>query len=66
MRVSPEDFIRAWQAGSSPVEIARQLGMTREAARSRAKLYRRMGVPLKRYPSGPPLLDVEQLRALVR
>ena len=65
MRVSPEDFVRAWQAGTSALAVAQQLGMTRVAARSRAALYRRMGVPLQEFSSSPAL-DVEQLTKLAR
>jgi hypothetical protein len=46
-RVSPEDFIRAWQSSSTTAEVARRLDMRRGTVIERARFYRERGVKLQ-------------------
>ena len=49
-RVTPREFISAWQTSNSGAEVARKIGSRRSAVRLRASRYRRLGVPLKQFP----------------
>jgi len=68
MSVSPEEFVKAWQAGVSVRAIARALGMTEGAVSQRAYHYRRLGVQLKRFPLGRNhiAIDVPALKKLAK
>lgn len=46
-RVTPEAFVRAWQAASSLAEVAAALDMTEHTAEVRAWRYRAQGVQLR-------------------
>jgi hypothetical protein len=61
--ISPEQFVRAWQACNSLEEVAQKLDMTKNACKTRASLYRERGVPLKRYLR-PWVPDYPSLTAL--
>ena len=52
-RLSPEDFVRAWQQAESPLEVALATGLTVQQACARATAYRRRGVPLQRFSRSP-------------
>lgn len=58
---SAEEFVRIWQEASSVEEVANRLGIEEGSARARATLYRRRGIPLKKYLYS---VDVEKLIAL--
>lgn len=60
-KVSAEEFVRAWQRASNGAEAARAVGLSREAASTRAAHYRRKGIPLKRFLRGNRTLDVNSL-----
>lgn len=66
--VSREDFIRAWQSSTSTAQVVEKTGLSVSQVRSRGAGFRRMGVPLKRYPnllhSNPT--DWSRLAALAR
>lgn len=49
--ISPELFVRVWNTAKSAKHAAAALGMTRVGARSRARNYRLLGIPLRRFPS---------------
>lgn len=59
--VTPEAFVRAWQAAGSLAEVAAELGTTEHAAEVRAYRYRRLGVQLKDLRRAKRL-DVDALR----
>lgn len=61
-RVSPEDFVRAWQKAETLPEVAKALGMTEHAAENRAYRYRDQGVRLKHMRKH---MDVERLNRIV-
>jgi hypothetical protein len=48
--VDPEFFIKAWQTTESIAEVALATGMQVASARVRAALYRKKGIPLKKFP----------------
>lgn len=50
--VSPEEFVRAWQTSKSVIEVGEKTGIDLRAARQRASMYRKQGVPLQRFPGG--------------
>jgi len=50
--VSAEEFVRKWQTSRSAGEVAEKTGMDVRAARQRAALYRKKGVPLQRFAGG--------------
>jgi hypothetical protein len=61
-RTTAKDFIRYWQQSSTTAEVARKARCTTNAVRVRACRYRKMGVPLKEFPSiEPELLDWDEL-----
>jgi hypothetical protein len=49
-----EEFVRIWQSSDSPAEVAKKAGYKRSlGATSRAAYLRKLGVKLKRFPTGP-------------
>lgn len=63
-RVSPADFVKAWQRASCPGDVAQALGLTYGAVRTRATHYRKAGVPLQSFRAVP--LDVDALTKIAR
>lgn len=59
-------FIAAWNAASSPEEVAQVTGMTREACCQRAATYRRQGTPLKTYRTRRTEADIAAFVAVWR
>jgi len=47
--VTPEDFVRAWQAATSVREVMDKTGYTYGTTQVRASRMRKMGIPLKRF-----------------
>lgn len=45
LKVSHEDFIRAWQISESVIEVAERTGLTRAGCYHRASYLRKNGVP---------------------
>lgn len=62
-RVTPEEFVRAWQKAPSLQALARSLNMREGTATERARIYRLRGIPLKHFA---PRVDVQALAALAR
>lgn len=62
-RVTPEEFVRAWQQAPSLQDLARSLNMREGTATERARIYRLRGVPLKFFA---PRVNVRALIALAR
>lgn len=62
MSCTPETFVRVWQTAASIADVAAELGMREDAARSRACDYRRRGIPLKKFSRARP--DVPALAKL--
>lgn len=61
--VPPETFVKAWQTSATTSEVLKKTGMKLHAARTRASLYRKRGIPLK-YMGRKKPLDVEALTKL--
>ena len=65
--VSASDFIRVWEASTTPAEVTAKLSMPRAVVSARASYYRRLGVNLKMMSSGKSRrLDVEALNKLTQ
>jgi cytochrome c-type biogenesis protein CcmH/NrfG len=65
MKISPEDFVRAWQAASSAAEVAGKLDLSITGVHSRAGFYRKKGVRLKYFRHRLAPLDVDALNAII-
>lgn len=52
-RSSPEEFVELWQNAKSEVEVAEKLGVTRQAVNQRAYIFRKHGVPLRKFQAKP-------------
>lgn len=65
--VSPEQFIRVWQAANSVDEVAAKLKMPKPIVLARKSNYVKAGVKLKKMPrkSTSRNLDVDRLNALI-
>ena len=65
-KLTPEEFVKVWQTSESIREVCDKTGLTNGGANSRALLYRKNGVPLKRFPRGGtvPRLDYKALAKL--
>jgi len=65
--VSPESFIRAWQASQSVDEVAATLKMPKPIVLARKSNYKKAGIKLKSMPrkSTDRRLDVDKLNALI-
>tara|TARA_R110000824_G_scaffold10774_10_gene47237 strand:+ start:1915 stop:2184 length:270 start_codon:yes stop_codon:yes gene_type:complete len=63
-RVSPEDFIKIWQTSLTTAEVMEKTDLKVHAARTRACMYRKKGIPLKYMTRGKKRLDVEALTKL--
>lgn len=61
--LSAEEFIKAWQTSKNLKEVVEKTNASRDALRNRASLYRKRGVPLRRFKRGKrgPKLDVKEL-----
>jgi hypothetical protein len=68
VQISPEDFVRAWQTAESMEAFTEATGIESRAGTSRAVIYRKKGIPLKKFPrggnTGRPSLDVKALAEL--
>ncbi len=51
-RVSPEEFVRIWQGAKSIADAAKKAGLSTGSAVGRAVIYRKKGIPLKKFPRG--------------
>lgn len=62
------EFVRVFQASESYAEVAHKLGIEKASVISRANLYRKVGVRLKKYADqrGRRPLDVGALNALIK
>lgn len=65
--IKPEDFIIAYQRGKSHADVAAKLGTTECNVRTRASKYRKLGIPLQKFPRnhGTPL-DIAALTKLAQ
>lgn len=50
--VGPKEFIIIWQNSSSAKQAAEITGLSYDAVRARAREYRKMGIPIKKFPKG--------------
>jgi len=51
-KCTPQEFVKAWQASESVLQVAVETGLTLIAVRGRAASYRRHGVPLHKMNRG--------------
>lgn len=64
-KLTPEQFVIAWQKATSPSQLARELGRPPSYVSCRAAYYRKRGIPLKLSPRGRgQTLDVPALTEL--
>lgn len=67
--VTPQEFCLMWQSCSTVKEVAEKLGVKESAVRSRANLYMKRGVKLKKFPKGVYVLrkplPVDMLNKLI-
>ncbi len=64
-RVTAEDFVKVWERGDSVKAVEEKLGV--KNAGVRAGKYRKLGIPLKKFPrGGGARIDVAGLTALVK
>lgn len=61
-RISPDDFVRAWQKAETLTDVAKALGMSEHACENRAYRYRDQGVRLKHMRKH---MDVDRLNRIV-
>jgi hypothetical protein len=63
--VSTEEFIKAWQTSATTAEVCKKTGQTNSAASSRARLLRKIGIPLKKMRMGRTAkMDLEAMKKL--
>ena len=51
-KITPEDFVFAWQTSESMREVKKKTRLSETAIRLRAHFYKRHGVPLKKHFHG--------------
>ena len=62
-KISPEEFVKAWQSSESCYEVANKLDMLYAAVYKRGEYFRLKGIKLKNYPKKIKL-DVDALNKL--
>ena len=64
--VTPEVFVKEWQKAATKDEFCAKMGLTKTAAGSRAVLYRKNGVELKKFTRGATghLIDFAALQTI--
>lgn len=63
-KVSPEDFVRAWQVADGMKAVMKITGLSYVAVTRRASEYRKHGVRLKRMPTPRKTIDVDALNKI--
>ena len=63
-KVSPEDFVRAWQAADGMKAVMEITGLSYTAVTRRASEYRKHGVNLKRMHHPRKTIDVDALNKI--
>lgn len=63
-KIDPEAFIKAWQQGTSVGAVADKLHIKKVRAICTAAIYRKNGVPLKKYPTARKLKRANDWAAL--
>jgi hypothetical protein len=66
VRITAEQFVKAWQRATSVADFCKATGMRETVARQRASVYRRRGIPLRRMGNAPTPLDVSRLATLAK
>jgi hypothetical protein len=65
--VSPEEFVKIWQASSDMAAVARKTGLKVESVKARGYRFRKHGVPLKKFAGqGRPVTDWTALKKLAQ
>ena len=64
-KISPEDFVRAWQAADCMEAVRKATGLSYGAVNKRASEYRKHGVNLKRMPVIGKTIDVDALNEII-
>lgn len=65
MKLTHEEFVRAWQSATSFGEFMATTQLTQGQASSRAGYLRRRGIMLKKFtPIGPKALDIKRLNEI--
>lgn len=66
MSIPADRFVRTWQAATSVEQVAARLRILPASASVRASRLRKVGVNLKRFPSGRKPLDPKALDKIAR
>ena len=56
-KVTPHEFVKAWQTSTSVIEVAKKTNMKLGNVRSRASVYRKKGFPLRSMRRGRQAVD---------
>ena len=68
--VSPEEFVKLYQTAKTVTELAKRLGVGHPAVVMRAAMYRKKGVPLRKFPRNTKgrnqSIDYKALAAVAR
>ncbi len=65
-KITPEEFVRAWQTSANVSEVADKLGIPKENCMVRASTYRYLGIKLKHMPRGNvKSIDVAKLNEII-
>lgn len=59
-----EEFVRAWQAAGTRESFVEATGMGFAAGNARANKLRKLGVPLRRFPSARTVRTAEDIKRL--
>lgn len=63
-KCSPEEFVRIWQTAKNMDEVIKRSGMPRTTCGSKAGLYRKKGVMLKKFSDGHQPPDWDKLQKI--
>ena len=68
MSVRAAEFVKVWQGAERSSAVSKALGLSPSVASSRASLYRKRGIPLKKMPRGrgSAPLDIKALTKLAK
>ena len=65
--IPPEDFIKIWQTSKGWSDVLEKMPkMKRGSINSRVVSYRKLGIPLKKFPRSVFPLDIARLKRLAR
>jgi hypothetical protein len=63
-KITPEEFVEIWQTSHTVAEVVKRSGQGPNTVSSRAAVFRKKGVPLKRFRRADEPLDYGRLKYL--